>query len=171
LIVGLLFIVLGLGILFVPVQEYQDLAVLFSSSFIISGIVEIYFSVKNKDALDGSGWYLTCGVLSLIIGIILFAYRDIPAPTLPLIIGFSLFTKSFEGFGLALDVHFNGMMHWRNYAFTTVVATISAFLLLVYPVVSWISIVVLTALAYIFLGISAVVLTVDLSKLGGRATS
>ena len=50
-IIGALFIVLGGYLFTVPESAYLSLVMLFSISFLASGIMEIFFSVQNKDEL------------------------------------------------------------------------------------------------------------------------
>ncbi|MFZ1496105.1 MAG: DUF308 domain-containing protein, partial [Saprospiraceae bacterium] len=49
LIVGIIFIALGVYVYTVPLETYVTLAMIFSVSFIVSGIAEIVFSLSNKN--------------------------------------------------------------------------------------------------------------------------
>lgn len=98
-IIGVLFILLGGYLFSVPVATYLTLTIFFSLTFLFSGILEIVFSVQNKDELEGWGWYLTSGIFSLLIGIVLVSKPDVAATTLPFFIGFSLLFRSFQGLG------------------------------------------------------------------------
>ena len=71
LIVGILFMVFGFYLLTIPLETYLALSVLFSISFITSGLLEIIFSIQNKDSFKGWGWYLVSGIFSLIMGMYL----------------------------------------------------------------------------------------------------
>lgn len=82
-IIGALFIVLGGYLFTVPESAYLSLVMLFSISFLASGIMEIFFSVQNKDELDGWGWYLASGIFTLLIGVILITKPVVAATTLP----------------------------------------------------------------------------------------
>ncbi|MGP5649719.1 DUF308 domain-containing protein [Psychrobacter celer] len=71
LVVGIIFIATGIYTFVSPLESYAALAILFSISFIISGISEITFSLLNKKLLNNWGWFLALGVLTLIVGVLL----------------------------------------------------------------------------------------------------
>ena len=48
LILGILFLVFGIYIFTVPLETYVTLSILFSISFITSGLFEIFFSIQNS---------------------------------------------------------------------------------------------------------------------------
>jgi uncharacterized membrane protein HdeD (DUF308 family) len=165
LIIGLLLIAMGIYIFTVPLATYLTLTAFFTASFIASGILEIYFSVANRNEIDGWGWYLTGGILTLFVGILLAVEPGISATTLPFFVGFSLLFKSFQGLGLAFDLKNYGILRWGNLALTSVLGIIFSLLLVMNPIFTGISLVTLTAFAFIFAGISGIVLAFDLKKL------
>ena len=164
-IIGALFIVLGGYLFTVPESAYLSLVMLFSISFLASGIMEIFFSVQNKDELDGWGWYLASGIFTLLIGVILITKPVVAATTLPFFIGFSLLFRSFQGLGFAFELKNYGVLRWGNLAIVSVLGIILSFLLIVNPIFAGISLVVMTALSFIFAGIVSIVLAFQLKKL------
>ena len=165
LIVGLLFIALGVYIFTVPLKTYLALTKFFTASFIVSGLFEIYFSIRNRDELDGWGWYLTGGILSFSVGILLAIYPVISIITLPFFVGFTLLFRSFQSLGLAFDLKNYGVPKWGNLALASALGIIFSLLLIWQPVYTGISLVTLTALAFIFAGVSGIVLAFKLKKL------
>lgn len=164
-IIGVLFIILGGYLFSVPVATYLTLTIFFSLTFLFSGILEIVFSVQNKDELEGWGWYLTSGIFSLLIGIVLVSKPDVAATTLPFFIGFSLLFRSFQGLGFAFELKNYGVIKWGNLAILSILGIVFSFLLIANPIFTGISLVVMTALSFIFVGISAIVLAFQLKKL------
>ena len=164
-IIMALFIVLGGYLFTVPESAYLSLVMLFSISFLASGIMEIFFSVQNKDELDGWGWYLASGIFTLLIGVILITKPVVAATTLPFFIGFSLLFRSFQGLGFAFELKNYGVLRWGNLAIVSVLGIILSFLLIVNPIFAGISLVVMTALSFIFAGIVSIVLAFQLKKL------
>jgi len=164
-IIGVLFIVLGVYIFTVPEMTYLSLVVLFSYSFLFSGVLEIWFSIENRRELEGWGWYLASGIFSLLIGILLVIHPVMAAATLPLFVGFSLLFRSFQGLGFAFELRNYGVLKWGNLALVSVLGIIFSFLLIANPIVTGVSLVVLTALSFIFVGVNAVVLAFQLRKL------
>lgn len=164
-IIGVLFIAFGLYVFTVPVEAYESLVLLFSLSFLISGILDIWFSVENRDELEGWGWYLASGILSLLIGILLFAKPLTAAAVLPVFVGFVLLFRSFQGLGFAFELKNYGVMNWGNLAILSVLGIVFSIILLANPIFTGLSLVVFTALTFIFVGISAIVLSFQLKKL------
>lgn len=82
LVVGIIFIATGIYTFVSPLESYAALAILFSISFIISGASEIAFSLLNKEVLNNWGWFLALGVLTLIVGVLLFVNPAVSQATL-----------------------------------------------------------------------------------------
>lgn len=58
LIIGILFILIGGYVFTVPLETYVTLSTLFSISFIVSGLFDIFFSIQNQKILGGWGGIL-----------------------------------------------------------------------------------------------------------------
>ena len=56
LIIGVLFILFGIYIFTVPLETYLTLSIFFSASYIVSGLMDIFFSIGNNKTLKGWGW-------------------------------------------------------------------------------------------------------------------
>ena len=164
-IIGILFIVMGVYLFTVPEATYLSLVILFSLSFLITGILETWFSIQNREDLEGWGWYLASGLFSLLIGIVLILRPEIAATTLPFFVGFSLLFRSFQGLGFAFEVKKHGVINWGNLAIISILGLIFSFFLIANPIFTSMSLVVLTALAFIFPGIHAIILSFQLRKL------
>lgn len=164
-IVGLLFIILGGYLLSVPGATYFSLVLLFTLSFLFSGILEIVFSIENRKELEGWGWYLAGGIFALLIGILLLARPDIAATTLPFFVGFSLLFRSIQGLGFAFELKNYGILRWGNLAILSVIGIVLSFILIADPIFTGISLVLITALSFIFAGIYAIVLSFQLRRL------
>lgn len=164
LILGIIFILCGIWAISSPLSTFLALSVLFSLSFIISGIGDLIFAAANAKELKGWGWYLVSGFLSLILGILLVAYPAISMTALTFIVGFTLLFRSFQLFGFSLELKDNGMKNWGYVTLASVLGVITSFILLANPIFTGISIVVFTALAFIFIGIAYIVLSINLKK-------
>ncbi|MFV0472070.1 MAG: HdeD family acid-resistance protein [Paludibacteraceae bacterium] len=164
LILGILFVVFGIYLFTVPLATYAMLSILFSASFFVSGIFDIFFSIKNSKILNGWGWYLVGGIISFIMGIYLMIYPQISMVVLPFVVGFTVMFRSFQLLGTALDLKDAGVLRWGNLAVSSVLGIILSFMLIANPLFSGVSIVVLTALSFVFVGIASSVLAFDLKK-------
>lgn len=165
LILGILLIVSGIYVFTVPLETYVTLSVLFSISFVVSGLFDIIFSLNNRKAISGWGWYLVSGLLSFLMGIYLIIYPGISITILPFVAGFALMFRSFQLLGFSFDLRDLGVLRWGNLAIWSVLGIILSFMLIANPFFSGISLVVLTAMAFIFAGISSIVLAFDLKKI------
>lgn len=58
LLVGLLFVGIGIWSFITPLAAYLTLALLFSISFLVSGIFDIIFALSNRKKIDNWGWTL-----------------------------------------------------------------------------------------------------------------
>ncbi|MFV0392037.1 MAG: HdeD family acid-resistance protein, partial [Paludibacteraceae bacterium] len=120
LILGILFIALGIYLFTVPLETYATLAILFSIAFLVSGIFDIFFSIKNHKVLNGWGWYLVGGIISFIMGIYLLIYPQVSIAILPFVVGFTVMFRSFQLLGTALDLRDAGVLRWGNLAVSSV---------------------------------------------------
>jgi len=165
LIFGIIFILGGAYTFTVPLETYITLSLIFSITFLSSGLSEIFFALQNSKTLRGWGWYLVDGMLSTVIGVYLIANPGISMTTLPFVVGFVLMFRSFQLLGFAFDMKDVNIGSWSDLAITSVIGIVLSFLLLSSPIFTGISLVVLTASSMIFIGIASVVLSLKLKKL------
>lgn len=165
LILGILFIVCGVYVFSSPLETYLTLSLLFSVSFIVSGISDIFFALNNSKFLNGWGLYLVTGLLSLIMGIYLVSYPHISMSILPFIVGFTVMFRSFQLLGISFDLKDAHVLRWGNLAIFSILGIILSFMLLTNPIFSGFSLVVLTGLSFIFVGIASVTLAFNLKKI------
>ncbi|OAZ05354.1 HdeD family acid-resistance protein [Flavobacterium succinicans] len=165
LIIGIIFILLGIYIFSTPIETYLTLSILFSISFIVSGLFEILFSIQNKDIIQGWGWYLVGGLLTLLIGIYLQVNPEISIAILPFYVGFTMLFRSFQLLGYSFDLKELNDSKWSNVTLLSIAGILFAFLLLANPVFTGLSLVSLTALTFIFVGIASSMLSFRLKKI------
>jgi uncharacterized membrane protein HdeD (DUF308 family) len=72
LIVGIVFIILGIWTIATPLNAYVALSIVFALGFLISGIVELVFALYNKH--QNWGWSLALGILTTVVGVLLLIY-------------------------------------------------------------------------------------------------
>ncbi len=162
-VIGVLLIVTGIYLFTVPRDSYLTLAGIFAASFLVSGCLEIYFSLANRRSLSGWGWYLVGGILSVLIGLFLIANPGVSATVLPYYAGFGLLFSSFQSLGFAIDSYSRGG-RWGSLALVSLLCILFSALLLAYPSFTAVSLAVLTAFAFVFAGIAHIVLAADLKS-------
>ena len=165
LIIGILLTIVGVYIFTVPIATYITLSVFFSVSFIISGLLDIIFAIQNSKDLKGWGWYLVNGILTLALGIYLSVYPEISMSILPFVVGFTLLFRSFLLLGYAFDLKELKVVSWGDIALLSVLGILFSFLLIANPFFTGISLVSLTALSFLFAGITSIAFSFKLKKL------
>lgn len=166
ILVGILYILAGVWVMRTPLESYISLSIIFSVFIFISGIFQIVFSISNKDEMNGWGWYLTGGILDLIIGILLITHPLMTMAILPLYIGFWLLFQSILSIGLSFQLKSAGVPRWGWLLFWSIVTLLFSFLLLANPIFAGLSIVYMTAFALITAGIFRIFLGIDLKRIG-----
>lgn len=165
LIFGILFLICGFYVFSVPLATYVTLSIFFSVSFLFSGITEVFFSLQNSKSLQGWGWFLVSGLLTTAIGVYLIAYPQISMSILPFVIGFTLLFRSFQLLGFAFDLKSMKIKSWGNVALASAGGIIFSLLLIFNPIFAGISLVTLTGVSFIFMGIASIMLALDLRKI------
>lgn len=104
LILGILYVVVALSLMFFPLNGYAALSILFSISMLVSGLLEISFAVSNRRRVSSWGWYLAGGIIDMILGFYLIAYPLLSMEVIPFIIAFWLMFRGFSSAGYAMDL-------------------------------------------------------------------
>lgn len=165
LIVGIILILTGFWTFTSPVESYLTLSILFSVSFLISGLLEVSFAISNRKQIDGWGWSLVLGMLTTIFGFILISRPEISFATLPLYVGFIVMFRSIGAIGTALDLKNYGIMNWGTLMVLGVLGVIFSFMLIWNPIFAGLTVIIWTGLAFLFAGISSIYLAFKLRKL------
>ena len=165
LVVGLLFIGLGLWTIFRPAESYLGLAILFTTAFIVGGLLEIIFAISNKDELDHWGWELANGILSFVIGVIMAMRPELSMVTLPFYVGFVVMFRSIMAISSSFELKKYGVMDWGNLMAIGILGLIFSFILLWNPMFAGLTIVVWTGLALLTIGGYAIYFSLKLKKL------
>lgn len=165
LIVGILFILASIFAFSSPLISFFTLAILFSLSFLFSGISEIIFSVSNNKTLNNWGWHLAMGIVTFIIGLLLVRNPGLSASVLALYIGFTVLFRSIGTISLSIDIKENGIKNWGLLLALGILGTLTAVLLIANPVIAGLSAVVLMAFSFLFIGLFSIFFSFQLRKM------
>ena len=165
LLLGILFILMGIWVLMTPLTSYIALSLLFSMMFFINGILEIVFAISNRRKLDGWGWQLTGGVVDLLLGTILLSIPGISFLALPVFVGFGLMFRSMIIIGLSFDLKFYHVPGWGWLLVLSLLAMLFSFMLIFNPVFAGLTIVIFTAMALFVVGIFRILLAIKLKTI------
>jgi uncharacterized membrane protein HdeD (DUF308 family) len=168
LIVGLVFLGAGIYTFLSPEASFLALALLFGYSFLVSGAIEIIFSVSNRNELENWGWTLIFGIITFLIGVILLSRPGITMLALSLSLGFLVLFRSIGAISFSLDLkNFHDNSGWGTLMALGILGLIFSFVLLWNPSFAGSTIVFWTGLALVSAGLFSIYLSLKLRKLKG----
>jgi uncharacterized membrane protein HdeD (DUF308 family) len=165
LILGIIFIAVGIWSIMTPASTYLSLAILFSIAFLVVGILEIITSINFRKQLDGWGWTLASGILSSIIGVILILHPQISMITLPLFVGFVVLYRSIMAIAWSIELKKYKVSDWGWLLFEGILGVILSFILIWNPFIAGLTVAVFTGITFITVGIFHIQFSVELKKL------
>ena len=168
LLLGIVYIIVALWLMFSPVSTYVALSIIFSVSMLISGILEIIFSLSNRKGVPSWGWYLASGIIDLILGIYLMANIGLSMAVLPFIVAFWLMFRGFASTGYAMDLKRYGTRNWGWYMAFGVLAILCSIGIIWQPGLGALSLVYMIAYTLLIIGIFRVMLSFELKSLHKR---
>lgn len=164
LIIGIILMLVGIYVFTTPLTSYLALTVLFSVSFFVSGLLQIVFSIVNREELPSWGWHLAGGVLYTLFGIFLMSRPEITIVTLPYIVGFYVLFQSVSLLGWSFDLKKMEIDNWGYLTFVSILGIIFSFILLRNPVFAGGTLVAWTGIAFLVSGIGSIMLSLKLKK-------
>ena len=168
LLLGILFIGVGIFTFINPLESYVTLSVIFAASMLVSGVFQCVFAIGNRNEIDGWGWQLALGIMEFIIGIILLFNVNLTMAVLPFYVGFWLLFRSFALIGFSFELKSYRIMDWGYYLiFGLLVALLSWFIIL-NPMFGGLTIVTWTGIALIVAGIAHIMLSLKLKKVNKK---
>ena len=165
ILIGILYIIAGFWVINTPLESYISLSIIFSFFIFVSGIFQIVFSISNRKEMTGWGWHLAGGILDLLIGILLLSHPLMTMAILPLYVGFWLLFQSVLSIGLSFQLQANNVPQWGWLLFWSIISLLFSFLLLANPIFAGLSIVYMTAFAFITAGIFRIFLGFNLKRI------
>lgn len=148
-----------------PEGGYAALSVVFSIVFLLSGIFLIAFSISNSDEMKGWGWYLVLGILSLISGMYLLAEPELSELSLSIFVAMFFLFQSVGAIGASLDLKDQKVKGWGWLMTLGILGVIISFALFRRLDVAAMSLVVLTGINFLLIGIVFVIFGFQLRKI------
>ena len=171
LLLGLLYILIAICLMFTPLASYVALSVLFSVSMFVSGTLEILFAVTNRKNISSWGWYLAGGIIDMIFGFYLIAYPLLSMEVIPFIIAFWLMFRGFSSVGYAMDLKRYGTRDWGWYIASGILAVICSLIILWQPAIGALYAVYMISFAFLIIGFFRIMLSFELKSLHKRGKS
>ena len=164
LLVGLIFIGVGLWMVFRPSEGYIAFSIIFSITILVSGIAEIFFAAANRH-VSSWGWYLVSGIIDIIIGIVLISRPMLTEEVIPFIVAFWLMFRGFSAIGYAVDLRRYGTQEWGWYIAFGILSIICSLFILWQPLVGAFYVVYMIAFTFLIIGSFRVMLSFELRTL------
>ena len=162
LLLGIVYIIVALWLMFSPVSTYVALSIIFSVSMLISGILEIIFALSNRKGVPSWGWYIVGGLIDLI------AYPMVSMEVIPFIIAFWLMFRGFSSTGYSIDLKRYGTRDWGWYMAFGILAILCSLLILWQPAIGALYAVYMISFAFLIIGLFRVMLSFELKNLHKR---
>ncbi|MDE1190943.1 MAG: HdeD family acid-resistance protein [Arachidicoccus sp.] len=165
LIIGILYIILGVYVLNTPVESFLTLSVLFSIGFLVSGILEIGFSIANSSLLAGWIWGLISGLIDLFIGIFLIRRPELQPFTLTLFFGFWLLFRSFTTIGTSVELKRLPGSGWGWLLILGILSVFASVVLIWNPFLSGYTLILFVGAGLIVIGIYHIVFSIKVKNI------
>lgn len=165
LISGILLVGLGFLMIFYPMAGYAAIAIIFSITMLISGVLEVFFSVSNKNVISDWGWFLAFGILDIILGLVLLFIPGLKEAILPFILAFWLMFRGISNIGYSIDLNRYGSKNWGWYLTIGILSILCSVGVIFFPMAGAVSVVWIISFVFLFLGLSRIMLAFDLRKL------
>ena len=164
LIQGVVFLIGAVYVFMSPAESYLALAIVFAVLMLFDAISSIGLSLTARKVMEGWGWHLAGGVLSLIIALALFRRPEITMTVLPLMVAFWIIFKGVVIIGSALDIRKIGLDGWGWILFVGVVNLVFGGLVLAMPGIGVALILIYTAIAFLVMGVGSIGIALRLRK-------
>ncbi|HZJ36253.1 MAG TPA: DUF308 domain-containing protein [Gillisia sp.] len=152
LILGFLFVLLGIWIFITPLASYMSLSFFFTLALAITGIFEIIASVLYRKETKHWGFHIIGGILELLISGILLFNPVMTMGLIPYVLALWLFYRGSRAVWVSVRLKSYAIRGWGWILATGIGTLIFAVLIFVYPVLGGLGIVYTIASAFLALG-------------------
>lgn len=165
LLVGILALIVGIWSLTDPLTTLGALTIFFVASLFVSGVFDITFAISNRKILDGWGWTLTLGIISVIFSIVLLSRPIESLLVLVALAGFWVMFTSVASITGAVEMQRLGFRDWGWLLAFGILGVILSFLMIINPAFTSSMIVAIFAASMIFYGFVRIFYSFKLRKI------
>lgn len=133
LILGIIFLALGILTFIFPFTSYLTMSIIFGITILVSGI--FYIVMSTTRSMKGRGWLIVSGLIEIVLGILLTLWPGISAAILPYVLGFWLMFKGFTLIGIGSDMSDIKGSGWGWTIAWALGIIVCAFIILIYPLI------------------------------------
>ncbi|UYW01750.1 DUF308 domain-containing protein [Flavobacterium agricola] len=168
LLAGLLFIFMGAYSFYSPMTAYESLTIVFTITFLFSGLSEVSFAIANRHEIDNWGWTLAWGLLTAVIGFILFVRPLESMEVLAYFIGFWVLFRSVSGISYSIDLKHYGTPNWGSLLALSILGVFVGLIMILNPVLAGFTAVIWLGCGLVIVGVFAIALAFNLKGLKAK---
>ena len=165
LILGILFLMGSVYVFSVPATSYLTLSIFFAVFILVDGIGGISLSMTNRERMEGWGWQLASGFISLLIGLALFIHPGLSMAVLPVFVGFWVLMKGSLVIGTSIDLKSQEVKNWRWILAMGILNAVLGMVMIVNPIFGASMVLIFTAISLMSLGMSMITVSLWLRKI------
>lgn len=165
LIAGILLLGIGIWIIVSPFQSFFDISIVISVGMMVSGFLEMIFSVRNRKSIKGWIWMLASGIIDFFVGACLFNFSLVTMVMLPLIVSIWILFRGIVATGYSLYIRSFGIKSWRWLACIAITIVLLTLLILLYPIYGVKTLIAYTGIGFILSGLFRVYLSLKFKKI------
>lgn len=169
LIRGILAVLFGVVALVWPGITVWALVVVFGIYAIVDGVVLVYHSIRDRARLDGWGWWLAMGLVSIAAGIVALVWPAATALVVLYIIAFYAILFGVTGIIGALSFRKVPNSGWGWSLVAGILAVLLGVVLLIFPGSGIISLIWLLGIYAILFGVLLIVVAFQVRKVAKEA--
>ena len=162
--VGILFVFLGIWIIFSGQQSYYLLSLLLALGVLASGILEMLFSFLNRNSISEWCWIFAGGLIDFVLGAYLLNYPLISMIVMPMVIGMWLLFRSFMTMDSNIALSVIGIRNWIWVIVISILLILPSLIILINPYFGMINVVVYTGAAFLASGIFRIIFSQQLRR-------
>ena len=165
LLFGVVFVLIGYWILRSPEESFEKITKYIGVIILISGSIQLYFTIRNRRGIPGWGFQLAGDLFDLAVGAALVINPSLLLKLITLFVGIWLIANSIAIFMKAAEARKDQHKYWAWEFALGIFLMLLAIVFLWHPMLLGITIAVWTGLAFIILGIFRIALTFRLRRL------
>ncbi|MGW8315821.1 MAG: HdeD family acid-resistance protein [Bacteroidales bacterium] len=162
---GLLFIVLGIWMISMPIESFNTFSILIGIIIGVSGLAEVFFSVRYRKNHEEWTWNILGGLLDLIIGILILFDPSVFLKIITLVISISLLVAAVVLIRGSVLSNRQGHRSWTWKLAFGILVFLLAMVLIFRPEVLAMTIMLWMGIAFISLGVLRVFLAFQIHSL------
>jgi len=170
LILGIFFLMGSFYVFSVPEKSYLTLSIFFAAFMLVDGIGAISLSLSNRERMEGWGRQLAGGIISAIIGLVLFIHPNLSMNVLPLFVGFWVLMRGSLVMGSSFDLKSHGVKSWGWVLVMGIINAVLGLMMIANPIFGVSMVLIFTAVSLLSLGISMIAVSLWLRKVKMKVT-